>query len=188
MKVCTATLRSISAYSQSKMHDTPKLDKEGHDEYEKRTWREKAHYDEETREIFIPPMAFKQCIDGAAKYLSLQVPGKGKATYTKHFNSGVLVMDRVATGLSVDDAAGEWINANSDGVRGSGKRVKRCFPIVPKWAGDLDFYILDEVIRNDVFEQVLSEAGKFKGIGRFRPENGGFYGRFELVNTSWRDA
>lgn len=183
MKTCYATLKSISGYSQSRMHDTPKLDRERPDEYELRTWRNKAHV--ENGVIYIPPMSFKQALDAAARRLGLQIPGKGKATYTKHFLSGVLVMDKLSTGIKIADAPGEWINANADGVRGSGKRVKRCFPTINAWEGELPFYILDDTIDNGTFELVLKEAGQFIGIGRFRPQNGGFYGRFEIVKTRW---
>ena len=185
MKICTATLVSTTAYSQSRMHDTPKLEKERPDEWELRTWRNKAHVEDGV--IYIPPMSFKQGLDTAAKRLGLQIPGKGKATYTKHFLSGVLVMDKLSTGVAIDDVAGEWINANSDGVRGSGKRVKRCFPTIPSWQGKIDFYILDETIDKKTFERVLQEAGSFIGIGRFRPENGGFYGRYSVEATDWRE-
>lgn len=184
--VCTAELQSITPYSQSRMHDTEKLNKETHDAYEKRTWRNKSHIDEDGM-IYIPPMAFKMSLDAAAKYLSLQIPGKGKATYTKHFLSGVLVMDKLVTDVRGDDCEGEWINANADGVRGSGKRVKRCFPLIPAWAGTQDFYILDDTIDRDTFAKVLKEAGALIGIGRFRPQNGGFYGRFSVGKTSWRE-
>ena len=101
MKICIATLASISPYSQSRMHDTPKLDKENAADYEERTWKNKAHVDGEGL-IFIPPMALKQAIDAAAKFLSIQIPGKGKATYTKHFRSGLLIMDAIPTGLHID--------------------------------------------------------------------------------------
>lgn len=187
MKICTAHLRSIAAYSQSRDHKTPELEREGKDEWEKRTWREKAHVDRNGM-IFIPPMAFKQCLDSTARYLGMQIPGKGKSTYTKHFLSGTLVMDRLTTSTKIDDVQGEWISANSDGVRGSGKRVQRCFPVLQFWEGAVDFYILDEIITRKVFEEVLRKAGQFRGIGRFRPENGGFYGRFEIIDTAWRDA
>ncbi len=43
--------------------------------------------------MFIPPMAFKNCLSEAAKYISQQIPGQGKATYTKHFEAGVMVLD-----------------------------------------------------------------------------------------------
>ena len=184
INVCTATLKSITRYSQSRMHDAPKEEKEVWEDYEKRTWKEKAHVDGDGV-IFIPPMAFKMCLDSCAKYLSIQIPGKGKSTYTKHFLSGMLCMDPLSTGVNVEDVQGEWINANSDGVRGSGKRVKRCYPVIESWEGDIDFYILDPTLTKKVFEEVLGQAGQFRGIGRFRPENGGFYGRFEVVNTNW---
>lgn len=187
MKICTAHLRSISAYSQSRKHDTPKLDSENPDDYERRTWREKAHVDRNGM-IFIPPMAFKQCIDSTAKYLGMQIPGKGKSTYTKHFLAGVLCMDRLTTQTAIADCPGEWISANADGVRGSGKRVQRCFPTIQTWEGAVDFYILDETITRKVFEETLRKAGQFRGIGRFRPENGGFYGRFEVLSSEWRDG
>jgi hypothetical protein len=41
-------------------------------------------------------MAFKNCLAEIAKYLSLQIPGKGKTTYTKHFEAGVMVLDGLA--------------------------------------------------------------------------------------------
>lgn len=186
MKTCIATLEATTAYSQSRMHDTPKLEKERMDEYELRTWRNKAHV--ESGEIYIPPMAFKQALDTAARRLGVQIPGKGKSTYTKHFLSGVLVMDKLMTGAMIDDCRGEWINANSDGVRGSGKRVKRCFPTIQTWGGKVPFYILDDVIDTKIFERVLAEAGSFIGIGRFRPENGGFYGRFTVAGTEWQEG
>ena len=62
MKIATATLKSVSPYSQSLMHEAPKLEREGHAEYEERTWREKMHYDRKTGEVFIPPTAFKESL------------------------------------------------------------------------------------------------------------------------------
>jgi hypothetical protein len=133
-------------------------------------------------------MAFKQSLDAAAKNLGLQIPGKGKTTYTKFFLSGVLIMDKLLTGILKDKVEGEWINANSDGIRGSGKRVKRCFPVIQSWEGEIPVHILNDVIDTAIFERVLREAGQFIGVGRFRPEKGGFYGRFEVVKTRWEDV
>lgn len=184
MKICYATLASMTPYSQSRQHGEPRQDKETWEDWEARTWKLKAHANGEGL-VFIPPMAFKQALDATAKRLGLQIPGRGKATYTKHFLSGVLVMDELLTEYSPDSVVAEWINANADGVRGSGKRVRRCFPVVPKWRGVLPFHVLDDTITEPVFERVLSEAGQFVGIGRFRPENGGFYGRFAVESVSW---
>lgn len=185
MHLATLHLKSVSPYSQSRMHDAPKLSKEGHDDYEKRTWREKCTADE-SGHILIPPMAFKIALDAVAKRLGLQIPGKGKSTYTKHFRGGVLITEGIKLPVTKSDVPGEWINANSDGIRGSGKRVKRCFPVIREWEGDLACHVLDDVITEDIFRQHAEECGKFVGIGRFRPENGGLYGRFEVVGMQWK--
>lgn len=171
-------------YSQSKHYETPKLNKESARDYEERTWRDRCNVDAEGH-IVIPPMAFKNCVSEVAKYLSIQIPGKGKSTYTKHFEAGVLVVEGVALPETKETIAGEWLFVPSDGRRGSGSRVSKCFPVVPSWRGDVQFYVLDDTITPEVFEQHLREAGNFIGIGRFRPRNNGFYGRFKVVKLAW---
>jgi hypothetical protein len=184
MKVATVTLSSVSAYSQSRAHESPKLDRETADAYEQRTWREKCHYRKDGT-LYIPPMAFKMGLDTAAKMMGLQIPGKGKATYTKFFESGVLVLEGPNLTDAKDTVPFDRIHANADGVRGSGKRVWRIFPRVDEWKADVDFHILANEITPDVFEMMLKQAGAFVGIGRFRPKNGGFYGRFQIDRIRW---
>jgi hypothetical protein len=184
MKTALVEIESVSPYSQSRFHDTPKRDKELPDEHEQRTWRERCHTTEDGN-IFIPPMAFKNSIQEAAKYLSLKVKGKGQATWTKHFEAGILVTDGLTLPEKKDDIAGEWFFMNADGKRGSGTRVKRCYPVVPKWSGKVTFYILDDQITEDIFRYHLEQAGNLIGIGRFRPRNGGFYGRFKVLSVKW---
>lgn len=179
MKTITTTLKSVSPYSQSAPFQSPKLDKEKADDYEKRCWRDRIHTNPDG-EVVILPMALKNCLSEAAKYLALQIPGKGKATYTKHFEAGVLVVDPVRLGVRRDDVEGEWLYLNADGKRGSGTRVWRCMPVLREWRGTAVWHVLDDTITSDVFQNVLKEAGQFIGIGRFRPRNNGFYGRFAI--------
>lgn len=187
MKQAVAHLKSFSPYSQSRFHDTPKLPKEAADDYEDRTWRGRLHVTDDGR-VFIPPMSFKNCLSEAAKFTSRQIPGKGKSTYTKHFEAGVLVMDPLVLDIKADDVPGEWLFVPADGVRGSGKRVKKCFPVIHDWAGEVTFHILDDTITEEVFTEHLKEAGSFIGIGRFRPRNNGFYGRFKVESVDWTEV
>lgn len=187
MKVCKATIKSVTPFSASRQHDLPKLEKERADEYEARTWREKLRFDA-SGNAFAPAIAFKMALDSAAKFLSIQVPGKGKATFTKHFLSGVLCASDLPLGVTRDTVGSVTISANADGVRGSGKRVKRTFPLVPEWGGELEFYVLDDTISKDIFERVLKETGRFIGIGQYRPQQGGTNGRFEVVKTAWSES
>ena len=187
MKIATATLSSVSPYSQSRHYTTDKLPKEIARDYETRTWRDRLHVNDDGL-VYIPPMSFKNCIAEAAKFLGRQIPGKGKSTYTKHFEAGVLVMEPVVLPIKKEDVDGEWLFVPSDGRRGSGSRVDKCFPVIRQWSGDVRFYVLDETITEDVFIEHLSEAGKFIGIGRFRPRNNGFYGRFQVDKVTWAGA
>jgi len=185
-KLVTVELESVSPYSQSRKHDAPKLEKEGPDAHEQRTWREKCSVNDHG-EIVIPAMAFKQALDAVAKRLGDQIPGKGKATYTKHFKGGVICESDVPINWFKDTVPGITIYANTDGIRGSGKRAYRTFPQVPNWKGTATFAILDDTVTPKVFERHLEEAGRFVGVGRFRPENGGLNGRFRPVKFTYQD-
>lgn len=200
MKTAIYKIKSISPYSQSRLHGKPKLNKEQPDAYEKRTWIDKAHFGEDG-EMFIPPMAFKQAIDETGKRLG-KIPGKGMATYTKHFKGGVLISDPVPLGVTrkeIDKDSAQLADdpnmtatkyswggyCNSDGKRGSGTRVFRRFPEVKEWQSELKIYIFDEILTETEITTALTEAGSFVGVGRFRPENGGYYGRFSAELQSF---
>ena len=186
MKVAIAKLISVSPYSQSKHYQVEKLPKELHKDYEARTWRERMHYDEEGY-VFIPPMAFKNCLSEAARYLGIQIPGKGKSTYTKHIEAGVLVTEPLRLNIKKDDVKGNWLFVPSDGKRGGGARVEKCFPLIPEWSGEVTFHVLDETVTKEVFLNHLEQAGAFIGIGTFRPRNNGYFGRFKVESLEWHD-
>lgn len=174
-------IKGIAPYSQSRKHDTEFLDGESHDAYDKRTWREKCNYDENGI-VFVPAMAFKQANDAAAKRLAIPDPDNKRATLTKYFISDVICEGNMSLGINKNDMPSITISANSDGVRGSGKRVPRSFPQIPQWGGTVSFLIMDEKINPDIFERVIRCAGRSIGIGQFRPEKGGLNGRFDIVS------
>jgi len=185
MKRAICKLKSISPYSQSKFIGEKKTRDETHADFEKRSWHLRCHWNENGN-LFIPPMCFKNCLSEAAKYKSIQIPGKGKSTYTKHFEAGVLVVDPVELPITKATLGHEWVHVPSDGRRGGTTRVEKCFPLIPSWAGSVEFLILDETITEQVFAEHLKDAGSFIGVGRFRPRNNGFYGRFAVESVSWK--
>jgi hypothetical protein len=190
MKRVTITLTSLAPYYQSRMHHEPKLEKEDPQAYEERTWREKCTVNADGN-ICIPAAAFKQAFDRAAKMLSIQIPNRGKATYTKHFMAGIMVPANVVLrtkkngGIKKSEVDRIPVNCNADGVRGSGKRVLRFFPEIKEWTGELEVIIVDETITQQVFEKHVREAGLLVGVGQNRPENGGSSGRFEPQKFTW---
>lgn len=184
MKQAICHLKSLSPYGQSRKVYEPKLPEELNDAYEKRTWREKAHYDE-SENIIIPPMQFANSLKEAAKYLSIQIPGKGKATFTKNFEAGVMVTEPVILPIKKKDVKGLWLFVPADGRRGSGKRVDKCFPVIDSWEGTVTYNVIDDIITEEVFRKVLIASGSLIGIGFFRPRNCGYYGRFECDKMEW---
>jgi hypothetical protein len=179
---------SLSPYSQSKFIDkdeTPKIGKENADDYEKRTWRTRIHINEQGKP-FMPPMALKKSLEGAAKYLG-KIPGQGHATYTKRVRSGILITEQIPLYVGkraavADDWTGEWLFLDAQGDVG-GKRVKRCMPRLSPWSAVAELLVVDEVLTLEVIEKLVHDAGMLVGVGRFRPESGGFYGRFKVVSV-----
>lgn len=180
---CTFKLVGVSPISFSAPIQSKKNTGESSDAFEERTWRERIHVDSKG-EAFIPPTAIKNCLSDVAKYLSESVPGKGKATYTKHFEAGTLVTDPLMLGVKGSQIEGERLFVPADGKRGGGKRVWKTFPVIREWSAVGCVYVLDPVLfdKPEKVEEYLSHAGKFIGLGRFRPRNNGFYGRFNVVD------
>ena len=188
-KIATVQVEGISPLSFSRHYadGIEKLPKESAKAYEERTWRNRLHVTDDGM-VFIPPMAFKNSLSEIAKYLGMQIPGKGKATYTKHFEAGVMIVDPVVLPIRAEDVKGEWLFVPASGRRGDGKRVSKCFPVIPSgWKGTVICHLLDSTITPDVFESHMSEAGSFIGIGRFRPRNNGFYGRYVVKKIEWTE-
>jgi hypothetical protein len=179
----------IAPLSQSRSQDDPKKEGEGHEDYDKRTWRSKLNTDtiDGVSTVVIPAHGIQQAIAAAAKYSKRQIPNQGKATWTKKFEAGISLLENVA--LNIDPATVDCvlISANADGVRGSGKRVPRRFPIMKSWEAKFDVQILDPIITESVFHEMLEICGMFIGIGRFRPEKGGTNGRFRIKSLKWTD-
>lgn len=184
MKTATVTISGVSPYSQSAYHKTPKIGQETHSDYEHRTWRERIHADQKGF-IFIPPMSFKHALVSAAKFLGHKIPGKGQKTYRKRFESGVLCFEPMVLDAKKLEVPGDWLFVPSNGQSGSGSRVEKCFCRVDDWEGSFNIQILDEVITEPVLLEHLEAAGVYVGLGRFRPERNGYYGRFQVDGVEW---
>jgi len=82
----------------------------------------------------------------------------------------------------MDEIDGEWLLLCPPTQRGS---VMKCMPYVDEWSGKVPFIVLDERITEEIFHKTLVDAGAYIGLGRFRPQCGGFYGRFEVKDIEW---
>jgi hypothetical protein len=93
-----------------------------------------------------------------------------------------MVIDPIVLDVKASDVKGERLYLPSDGRRGGGKRVWKLYPLIPKWTGVVTVIVTDPTLASkpDKIKEYLAHAGMFIGIGRFRPRNNGFYGRFTV--------
>ena len=179
-----------SPYSQSRLHNEPKMEGESHDAYDQRTVRSKCSVSRATGNVVIPSHGFHQALIAAAKYDGAKIPGAGTKTWTAKFTTGIMILGDIDLGFRPDDPKKvriEPILCNADGVRGSGKRVMRYFPVMDEWEATFQIAILDPIITEATFMRFAQIAGMFIGLGRFRPEKGGHNGRFYVSKIVWAD-
>lgn len=189
-RLAICDLKSASSYSQSKPIQPPddkKRATETHAEHEDRVWRQRCHRSESGK-VFIPPTQFANSLKDAAAFDPQKIPGAGNQTYTKHFDAGIMCIDDLELNVLVEDVLVDRQFVPSDGKRGGGKRVWKNFPLILSWSGVITFHVLDDTIHQEVFARTLETAGGLIGIGRFRPRNRGYYGRFIPRSIEWQEV
>lgn len=65
-------------------------------------------------------------------------------------------------------------------------RVMRHRPRFDQWGARFELLVDDQLLSPDMAHQLLSEAGQSIGIGDFRPEKRGPFGRFMV--TAWKEV
>lgn len=186
MKRYDAQLQSVTPYTQGRYHDMPKLEREQPEAYDKRTYLHRLHT--AMGQVYIPPMAFKKCLEDTARYLGMQIPGKGKATYTKNFRQGVLLNEPMMLGLTPEDTRLERIYTSLTPQKTNGPRGWRHFPVIDQWQGTLQILVIDELITADVLRKHLEVGGMITGIGVWRPQNGGMWGKFRVLGMEEQEV
>jgi len=187
MRTARLSLESLAPYSQSKPIMSEKEKGETDHQFQERTWREHLHVNRDGK-IFIPPKAFKDSFGTAARYAGLKVEGNRNATYTKYFEAGVQVTQGLVLPYTPNDDVieCEWIYAHSQPTRpNQGGRVWRAYPTIPTWSGELSVLVVADEVPEHIFGHVVQYAGNIIGIGRYRAENRGYYGRFRVNEIQW---
>lgn len=106
----------------------------------------------------------------------LKVKGQGKATYSKMFASMVLIEPEAIPHkfTDLDIHIVRTVNPNTGGAN----MTKR--PRLKKW--ELSFTVeIEEEIAPEVVKEALERAGKYVGIGDWRPATKGVHGKFMVT-------
>jgi hypothetical protein len=106
---------------------------------------------------------------------------------TAKFLSGIALLEDPALNVDPESTGFVVISANADGVRGSGRRVPRRFPVIDVgWQFTTDVYILDPIITESIFQEIVDIAGMFIGSA-VSPGEGRRNGRFRIRELRWQD-
>jgi hypothetical protein len=226
ISVAHATITGISTMCQSHKHESPRLDGEQPDDYDKRTWRARLNinaYDAVLNSdrlnakfvhpdgsplkasVVLPAHGLHMAIAAGARYSARKIPGRGSSTWTKKFEAGIMLMDDPVVmwrdpdwkgdpdkapviGIDPNALAYSTMNAHANGKRGSSSRVTRRIPFIPPgWVSTFEVCIIDPIINETIFFEMLGLTGLYVGLGQGRPENGGGRGRFSVLNLEWTD-
>jgi len=180
------TLVSVSPYSQSNFIVSKKHDNESDNDWESRVCVERLHLAPDGH-VCIPAAQLSGAVKNGALLLTQKVPGTGgKGTYRKHFDSGVFVYDNLILPVKRDAVEWEWLMLPSNPNNPKSGRVPKCMPKIAEWTGVVVYTIYDQVITETIFAEALRLSGIQVGIGRWRPEKKGIYGRYKVKELRWQ--
>lgn len=142
-----------------------------HEAIARSEWEVSLYHDKEMGP-YLSAAALDGCLKASAKSSKLG----------KTFGQSVMVVeDMVPIEYSGPRDLDGLFKAGFHDVRGVviGKaRVMRCRPKFNKWAASFTVAFDEQEVNHDAVERVILAAGKKAGIGDYRPEKGGRYGKF----------
>jgi len=144
-------------------------------------WKTSLYYDDAIG-IYQPSSHIEGALIKAAT--SFLIPGRGKKSYKDLFKSAVFVSpEYIPHGLkgSPDQLKAEQkLQIDRRLVRVNNSGVERLRPMLKNWSLEFCIDIQDDQISVDTVKQILEHAGRYIGIGDYRPK----YGRFTISKFS----
>lgn len=102
--------------------------------------------------------------------------------------AAVLVLDDVVPLFNANDKKAKEFEVDSRPVviPSTKGRIMRHRPRLDEWSAKFRLRVNETVLDADIVQQLLVEGGQQIGIGDFRPEKGGPFGTFHVVE--WREG
>lgn len=148
------------------------VEKKASTDYEKDALK-KLYIDSEER-IYQPATHLDRALIEAGK--KIKVKGQGKATYSKLFGSMASVEEFELLHLKQKYEIFKVLVV----IPATKGRIMRYRPMFKDW--ELEFHInFEDEIPAEVIKEALEIAGKYVGIGDWRPEKKGKFGKFQVV-------
>lgn len=127
----------------------------------------------------IPAVYFRNSIVEASK--QFKIAGKGKSTYSKLVGATVDVLPEM---ISLTEKYVPFKIAAVNPMTKGRMMVTR--PRFDKWSAEFEVILHDPSVPATVFHDILENAGKYVGIGDWRPEKKGMFGKFMI--TSFKEV
>lgn len=156
------------------------------DEFENRIWKEKAHFNE-NEELIIPSQNWSRCLVDSSKKSGIRPPDARKKNEnlsllfkSTFFPNDFKVLKSNGSPATKNDLIQFKTSVCMQGFKS--QRVPSIRPCIEQWCGILEFEILDPAnrLRTELVKESLLFAGAFNGIGEWRVQNGGKFGRFTI--------
>ena len=124
----------------------------------------------------LPAVYLKNCIMEASK--QFKIVGKGKSTYSKIVASTVDI-EPFYIELKSDKYEVFRISAVNPMTKG---RMMTERPKFNKWSATFEVILNDPAVPVSVINEILEHSGKYVGIGDWRPEKKGMFGKFMITS------
>jgi hypothetical protein len=111
-----------------------------------------------------------------------KITGKGKSTYSK-LTGSVLNVEEEYIPIQPSEYEEYRIAAVNPMTRG---RMMVSRPRFNKWGAEFHIQILDDALPVEIVNEIITQAGQYVGIGDWRPDKKGMFGKFML--TSFKEV
>lgn len=133
-------------------------------------------YLDEKKKVLLPSVYLKNSITEASK--QFKIIGKGKATYSKIVASTVDVMPFM---IELDSGKFEVFRISAVNPMTKGRMMTER-PRFNKWKAEFELVLNDPAVPTSVINEILEHAGKYVGVGDWRPEKKGMFGKFMITS------
>jgi len=130
----------------------------------------------EGKKVYLPSVYIKNSLVEAGK--QFKIIGKGKSTYSKIVASTVDVSPFM---IEMNNSEMEVFRISAVNPMTKGRMMTER-PKFSKWKASFELILNDPAVPISVINEILEQAGKYVGIGDWRPEKKGMFGKFMITS------
>lgn len=160
-------VKGIAPLLMNKFSVAPKTTSRAKKVYDPKEEAERKTYRDNDGNLCLPNKHFKASMIKAATDFKMV----GKKSYKEYVKAGVFITPELIV------LKPQKYTIHEEPVVIARSRVMSWRPRFDEWSCEFVMEITDEMLNQTTLKEILETAGKYKGVGDYRPE----YGRFEVV-------